>query len=330
MLLLRIESLPSGEQWVYELKLDGYRAIAFKRDGIVSLRSETTRTSTAVPRRRAGARRTAENTVIDGEIVSLDDEGRPSFNALQNYGAMPAQVMYYVFDMMVLAGRDVKNESLDRRRELLENRVLPKLVEPVRYIGAARDRTLPVLIESVKAHGLEGLVAKRRNSRYEAGLRSGRVDEDARQPRPGIRDRWLHRWHEEFRRLVFGYYEGGRLIYAARTRNGFTPASARQLFRNYGARRLRVSVRQPAGGPERPMGPRSHESEDGRVPLAEARTRRPVRVPRMDSRQSPAALEIRRPAGRQESERRSAGMTLTGFAHLISSAGRCQSLRRAR
>jgi bifunctional non-homologous end joining protein LigD len=72
---------------------------------------------------------------------------------------------------MVLAGRDVKSETLEVRRGLLERRIVPRLVEPVRYSGDLRA-SLRELIHSVKAHGLEGLVAKRRNSRYEPGRRS--------------------------------------------------------------------------------------------------------------------------------------------------------------
>jgi bifunctional non-homologous end joining protein LigD len=100
----------------------------------------------------------------------FDDEGRPSFNALQNYGSAPAPVIYYVFDVMVLGGRDVVREPLERRRELLERKVLPKLSEPVRH-ATSLDASLPVLVQSVKAQGFEGLVAKRRNKVYEPGLR---------------------------------------------------------------------------------------------------------------------------------------------------------------
>ena len=83
-----------------------------------------------------------------------------------------APVVYYVFDLIVIAGRDVMHEALEKRRELLESEVLPKLTEPVRY-ASSLDADLAVLIQSVKAHGFEGLVAKRRDSACEPGLRSG-------------------------------------------------------------------------------------------------------------------------------------------------------------
>jgi bifunctional non-homologous end joining protein LigD len=113
-----------------------------------------------------------EETVIDGEIVALDPAGRPSFNALQNHGAGPSALtalFYYVFDVMVLAGTDVTTEPLTVRRELLQERILATLNEPIRE-SPVLEATPPDLLHSVKAQGLEGLVAKRRDSRYEPGF----------------------------------------------------------------------------------------------------------------------------------------------------------------
>src|SRR5438094_983669 len=173
MLLLRKESLPEGQDWLYEIKLDGYRALGIKSGGTVQLRS---RNDNDFSTRYSGIAKALmtmpDETVIDGEVVALDEEGRPAFNLLQNYGSSKTQLIYYVFDVLILAGRDVMREPLDARRVLLEKQVLPKLDEPVRY-SADLKADLATLIEAVKAQGLEGLVAKRRRSRYESGQRSG-------------------------------------------------------------------------------------------------------------------------------------------------------------
>jgi DNA ligase D-like protein (predicted ligase) len=233
MLLLRTDSLPAGEQWLYELKLDGYRAVAFKRNGGVHLRSRNDKNfNGSYPAVVAALARLPDDTVIDGEIVAFDEEGRPSFNALQNNGANATPIAYYVFDVMVLAGKDVRHEPLHERRQLLEKKVLPLLPEPVRY-SAPLEAELPVLIQSVRLHGFEGLVAKRRNSLYESGLRSGawmkmRVNRGQEFVIGGYT-----RGTTTFDALVFGYYERDKLIYVARTRSGFTPSSRTQLFKRF-------------------------------------------------------------------------------------------------
>jgi bifunctional non-homologous end joining protein LigD len=253
MLLLRTDALPDqSSRWAYQLKFDGYRAIAFKTGGRVHLRSRNDNDfSSRYPAVVRALAKLPGETVIDGEIVALDQDGRPSFGALQNSGAANGAIFYYVFDVMVLAGRDVKAETLEARRELLEEKVLPKLSEPVRYVGEL-TASLRDLIESVKAHGLEGLVAKRRDSRYEPGLRSGawmktRINKGQEFVIGGYTV-----GTQAFDALIFGYYEGDRLIYVARTRNGFTPALRAQLFRKF--RGLEVPACPFANLPEEKSG----------------------------------------------------------------------------
>ena len=232
MLLLSTDRLPDEpERWAYQLKLDGYRAIAFKSGGNVALRSRNDNDfSRRYPGVVRGLARLPDETVIDGEVVALDGNGRPSFNALQNFGEGGATIVYYVFDVVVVAGRDVRSETLDVRKSLLEKRIVPTLAEPVRYLPDLEAR-LSDLVHAVKAQGFEGLVAKRRNSRYEPGLRSGawmkmRVNRGQELVIGGYTI-----GTRTFDALVIGYYEGSRLMYASRTRNGFTPATRLQLFR---------------------------------------------------------------------------------------------------
>ena len=234
MLLLRTDALPDDpRRWTYQLKLDGYRAIAYKTRGQVYLRSRNDNDfSLRYPAVVEGLSRLPDETVIDGEVVAFDEDGRPSFNVLQNYGSSPAPVVFYAFDIMVLRGKDLMSETLERRQLQLEKRVLPKLREPVRYV-AALNAVLPDLVASVKAQGLEGLVAKRLGSRYEPGMRSGawmkmRVNRGQEFVIGGYT-----LGTKTFDALVLGYYEGEKLIYAARTRNGFTPATRLALFKRF-------------------------------------------------------------------------------------------------
>ena len=232
MLLLRTEKLPEGKDWLYELKFDGYRALAIKSSGRVQLRSRndndfTTRYS-SMAEALSGM---PDDSVIDGELVAFDAEGRPSFNLLQNYGSARAPLHFFVFDLLVLNGNGVMAEPLAKRRELLEKRVLPKLSEPVRYSPELKA-SLKDLIQSVKAQGLEGLVAKRRDSKYEPGLRSGAWQKmRVNQGQEFVIAGYYTPSPKNFDALVIGYYDRGKLIYAARTRNGFTPASRVQLFK---------------------------------------------------------------------------------------------------
>ena len=131
MLLLRTETLPDGPGWLVELKFDGYRALAIKSGGKVHLRS---RNDNDFNGRYPGIVKALapmpDETVIDGEVVALDAEGRPSFSALQNHGSSEAPLHYFVFDLLMLRGRDVMSEPLTKRRELIEEQVLPELADP--------------------------------------------------------------------------------------------------------------------------------------------------------------------------------------------------------
>src|SRR4051794_7487289 len=96
MLLLRTERLPEGPEWLYELKLDGFRALAIKTGGVVQLRSRNDNDfSLRYPTLVKALRPVPDDTVLDGEVVALDGDGRPSFNALQNYGSTSAPLHYF-------------------------------------------------------------------------------------------------------------------------------------------------------------------------------------------------------------------------------------------
>jgi bifunctional non-homologous end joining protein LigD len=205
--------------------------VAFKTGGHVHLRSRNDNDFT----RWYGAVTTAlqnlpDESVIDGEIVALDEAGRPSFNLLQNHGSTTASILYYVFDVMALKGRDVMGDPLTVRRELLAETALKGVSDPIR-LSPELHADLRDLIESVKAQGLEGLVAKRRDSRYEPGLRSGAWQK----MRVNLSQEFVIGGYTvggaTFDAIIFGHYEGDRLLYVSRTRSGFTPALRRSSQR---------------------------------------------------------------------------------------------------
>jgi bifunctional non-homologous end joining protein LigD len=234
------------------VKLDGYRAVAIKSNGKVLLRSRNNKDfNSRYPGIVRALAALPDETVIDGEVVALDAAGRPSFNALQNVESSKLAVVYYVFDVLILAGRCVMPEPLSERRDLLRRRVLPKLGEPIRE-SERLNTNLPDLISAVRSHGLEGIVAKWLDSRYEPGQRSGawrkmRINRGQEFViggyTPSLRD---------FDALIFGYYDGDKLLYAARTRNGFTPACRAELYRRFRSLEVPdcpfVNLPEPRGG----------------------------------------------------------------------------------
>ena len=285
MLLLRTERLPEGPDWLYELKFDGYRSLAIKTGGKVQLRSRNDNDfNVRYPAIVKALAPMPDQTVIDGEVVALDENGKPSFNTLQNYGSAGAPLHYFIFDLLVFKGKDVTGEALLKRRELLEKHMLPKIREPIRY-SPVLEGSLPDLIQSVKAQGLEGLVAKRRDRRYEPGTRSGawqkmRVNHGQELVIGGYTIGGA-----TFDAVVFGYFDDGRLMYAGRTRNGFTPKLRAELLKKF---RLMETRECPfANLPEkesRSLGRRTDVRQDGGVPLDQAADGRAIRIRRVDGR----------------------------------------------
>ncbi|HEY6252324.1 MAG TPA: hypothetical protein VI685_20405 [Candidatus Angelobacter sp.] len=252
MLLLPVTTLPEGPNWSYELKLDGYRALGIKSGVEVHLRSKNNKDFSAKysPVVQALAS-LPDETLVDGEIVAFDETGRPSFNSLQNYRSPSIPIIYYIFDVLVLSGRDLRTRRLAERRVLLRSHVLPRLKDPVREC-LQFSGTLSDVVDAVHAQGLEGVVAKNLDSTYESGRRSGAW----RKMRINKGQEFVIGGYtvgpKNFDAVIFGYYEGAHLIYAGRTRNGFIPISRERLYRRF--RNLEVAECPFANLPEKRPG----------------------------------------------------------------------------
>ena len=214
------------------MKLDGLPGLAIKTVGKVHLRSRNNNDFNAkYPGIAQALAALPDETVIDGEVVALDETGKPSFNGLQNYGSATAPIYFYAFDVLILGGKNVMGQSLAARRVAVD-RFLPNLRDPIREAPRFDVRSRD-LVTAVRAQGLEGIVAKRLDSVYEPGARSGawrkmRINRSQEFVIAGYT-----KGGRSFDAVVFGYYDGARLIYVARTRNGFTPASRDRLMERF-------------------------------------------------------------------------------------------------
>jgi bifunctional non-homologous end joining protein LigD len=121
MLCLAVDKLPEGPAWQYDVKLDGYRAIAVRTETGVELWSRNKKDFSRRFRKVAPALEAVPaDTVLDGEIVAVSGDGQPSFGSLQNFGdGAAATILFYVFDAPVLAGEDLRGNPLEARREML-------------------------------------------------------------------------------------------------------------------------------------------------------------------------------------------------------------------
>ena len=168
---LAVARLPDGAQWVWEIKLDGYRAIAVKSRGTVALFSRNKKSlGKKFPFIIEALAGLPAETVVDGELVALDDRGRPEFNLLQNFRGAAPRIHYYIFDLLCCEGRDLTCLPLVERRGLLKSLVTIRdtRIRIADYIEAGADEVLA----AVREQRLEGIVGKRRDSIYEPGKRS--------------------------------------------------------------------------------------------------------------------------------------------------------------
>jgi bifunctional non-homologous end joining protein LigD len=177
MLAISTEKPFDSKDWLFEIKWDGYRAVAFIDNGKLRLvsRNQNDFTSQYSELRDLPTFIRAKRAVVDGEIVAIDDQGRPSFSLMQQKtgfrsggrrvaGREGIPILYYAFDLVWVEGYDLRKVNLEERKQILAS-----LIEsggPVHYSDhyAANGKAL---YEVAREKGLEGIVAKRRNSCYE-------------------------------------------------------------------------------------------------------------------------------------------------------------------
>jgi DNA ligase D-like protein (predicted ligase) len=225
---LPVSVLPEGKAWSYEIKLDGYRLEAVKKKGETALFSRRGNIlNRKFPYVATALKGLPDDTILDGEVVALDSQGRSDFNLLQNFRSAESKIHYYVFDILALKGKDISKLPLAERRK-----ILAKVLKPNDHISTspAEAATSAKIVSFVKQHGLEGVVAKRLDSVYEPGRRSGAWCKY----RINLGQEFVVGGYTPgghgFDALIIGFYRGKDLLFAARVRAGFVPATRRQVF----------------------------------------------------------------------------------------------------
>jgi DNA ligase D-like protein (predicted ligase) len=226
---LSVSKLPEGLEWLWQIKLDGYRALAVKSGNGVTLFSRRRKSlNRQFPYIVEALADLPAGTVVDGELVAIDESGRPNFNLLQNFRAEASRILYYVFDLLCWKDRDLTRVPLAERRALLKSVVVirDKRIRIAEYFEAAPKD----LLSAVREQGLEGIIGKRKDSLYQPGKRSGVwIKYRVNRGQEFVIGGYFPGPHG-IDSLVVGYYEGDKLMYVARTRNGFVPTSRRQVF----------------------------------------------------------------------------------------------------
>lgn len=169
--------------------------------------------------------------IIDGEIVALDEKGRPSFNLLQNRQASDAPVFFYAFDLLAYRERSLAGLPLKTRRAL-RARALQGVSDPIR-VSQILDAEPVELTAAAREQGLEGIVAKRLNSTYESGKRRGAWVKYRVTPGQELVIGGYKPGKDGFESLLVGYYERGKLMFLGKVRNGFVTAVKRRIFERF-------------------------------------------------------------------------------------------------
>lgn len=230
-----VKNLPSNEGWIVELKFDGYRALAIKNGSDARLYSRTNKPLHFREIADAVAALPCRIAVLDGEIVALDPEGKPSFQLLQERElgtGQPAPICYYLFDLLELDGVNQCARPLADRKENLA-RLLTGAAGSLRFSSNLPGAFTEVLAQ-VRARGLEGIVAKRTDSPYTPGASTGAwlklkfVNEQE-----FVIGGYAPSDRRIFASLLVGYYEGGGLHFAGKVGSGFGQRLQERLFQQF-------------------------------------------------------------------------------------------------
>ena len=246
MLALLSRDVPEGSEWTYEIKWDGFRGLCFVRDGKLRVLSRNGNSMDAqFPElQELPASLAAESAIVDGEIVAFDANGRPSFSLMQQRTGFvtparrlrsspatpesaPPPIAYIAFDLLYLNGYDLRDAALSERQKLLR-----AVLRPAAHVRLSETFPGPgkKVLHAAKEHGLEGVLAKRLDSRYEPGRSNCWVKVKFATQDEFVLCGFTSGRRKPFSSLVLGCYENGKLVWAGNVGTGFSDKGLLEIY----------------------------------------------------------------------------------------------------
>ncbi|MFN8288062.1 MAG: DNA ligase D [Chitinophagales bacterium] len=221
--------------WFYEIKWDGYRALAFKNKKTLELKSRNDKSfNEKFYAIYDEIKKWDIDVVLDGEIVSLNDEGLPNFGGIQNWRSeADGPLVYYVFDILWYEGRSLQELTLAERKEILAD-VLP-VSDTIRLSEAVETSGLD-FYEAARKLGLEGIIAKRKDSIYRPGDRTTdwlKIKSNKRQEMVIGGFTKNNDTVKVFSSLLLGVYQDGRLHYTGKVGTGFNDKMQKKMMQQF-------------------------------------------------------------------------------------------------
>lgn len=235
MLATLVDKPFDEEGWLYEVKWDGYRAIAFLNEGKALLKSRNDKSfDEKFYPVLAALKKWKINAIVDGEVAVLNEKGISDFGSLQNWRSeADGALYYYVFDILWLDGKDLSRLPLRERRAILEATVPGN---DIIRLSRAFEESGMQFFEAAKKMGLEGIIAKKADSLYEAGNRS----KEWLKIKAGKRQEMViggftknDDTRKPFSALLAGVYENGQLLYTGKIGTGFNDKMQREMLKQF-------------------------------------------------------------------------------------------------
>ena len=227
-----VSKAPEGEEWLHEMKFDGYRILCvIDKDIRLITRGQQDWTDKFISIQNAVQKLKLQNTILDGEIVVLDKNGLPNFQLLQNaINEGETSFVYYVFDLIFYKGKDLTHHPLEERKEILKA-ILPKKSNIIRFSSHIKGKGKEVFDEACRL-GFEGIVSKESQSHY-----------TQKRTRSWLKVKCTHRQEfviggftepkgsrEYFGALLLGYYKNKHFQYCGRVGTGFNTQTLKILY----------------------------------------------------------------------------------------------------